>query len=87
MRNIIIDLQNSDTWKIQLKIAINLISSKDVDEERVMCSRSNDIELTSCNDANGIIDELFKSLRSRHKGNLEISMKESGFIFDSVQLM
>ena len=42
-----------------------------------MHSRSNDIELTSCNDTNGTIVELFKSLRSRHKGNLEISMKES----------
>ena len=29
LRDIIIDLQNSDTWKIQLKIAINFISSKD----------------------------------------------------------
>ena len=29
MRDIIIDLQSSDTWKIQLKFAINFISSKD----------------------------------------------------------
>ena len=28
MRNIIIDLQNSDTWKIQLLSAINFVSSK-----------------------------------------------------------
>ena len=34
-RNILIDLQNSDEWKIQL-IAINFISSKDAEEERVM---------------------------------------------------
>ena len=27
LRNVIIDLQNSDRWKIQLTIAINLISS------------------------------------------------------------
>ena len=33
--NIIIDLQNSDTWKIQLTIAINFISSKHVEEELV----------------------------------------------------
>ena len=31
LRNIITDLQNSDTWKIQLTIAINFISSRDVD--------------------------------------------------------
>ena len=36
MRNIIINLQNSDTWKIQLTIAINFISSKEAEEEHVM---------------------------------------------------
>ena len=36
MRNIIINLQNSDTWKIQLTIAINFISSKEAAEEHVM---------------------------------------------------
>ena len=35
-RNILTDLQNSDEWKIQLTIAINFISSKDAEEERVM---------------------------------------------------
>ena len=37
-RNIIIDIQSSDTWKIQLIIAINFIFSKDVEKERVMHS-------------------------------------------------
>ena len=60
MRNRIIDLQNSDTWKIQLTVAINFTSSKDVDEEHVMYSKSDNIEFTSCDDANEIIDRLFK---------------------------
>ena len=34
--NIIVNLQNSDTWKIQLAIAISFISSKDTDKEHVM---------------------------------------------------
>ena len=38
-RNIIIDLQNLDMWKIQLTTAVNFISSKDAEEERVMHSR------------------------------------------------
>ena len=38
MRDIIINLQNSDEWKIQLIISINFISSKDGEEERVMHS-------------------------------------------------
>ena len=38
VRNIIINFQNSDSWKIQLPVAINFISSKDVEEEYVMHS-------------------------------------------------
>ena len=45
MRNIIIDFHESDTWKIQLIIAIN-ISSKDGEEEHVMHSKSNNTKLT-----------------------------------------
>ena len=36
LRNIMINLQNSDIWKIQLTIAINFISSRDTEEERVL---------------------------------------------------
>ena len=82
-----INLKSSDTWKIQLTIAINFISSKDAEEKRVMHSRSSNITLISYNDANEVVDELFQSLRSRHQVNLETSMKGSDFIFDSVQLM
>ena len=87
MRSIITDLQNSDTWKIQLTIAINFISSKDVEEERVMHSRSDNIKFTSYNDANEVVDKLFDSLRSRYQGNLETSMRGSDFIFNSVELI
>ena len=87
MKNVIIDLLNSDTWKIQLKIAVKFISSKDLDEERVMHSRSNNIKFASHNDADEVSDELFESLRSRYHGNLKASMRGSDFIFDSVPLM
>ena len=46
LRNIIIDLQNSDTWKNPLTIAINLISLKNAKEERLMYSRNNNIKFT-----------------------------------------
>ena len=82
-----IDLQNFDTWKIQLTIAINFISSKDAEEEHVMHSRSDNIKFTSYSDANEVVYELFESLHSRYKGNLETSMSGSNFIFDSVQLL
>ena len=43
-KNIIINLKTSDTWKIQLAIAINFTSSKDNDEERVMYSKSYNLQ-------------------------------------------
>ena len=87
MRNIIIDLQNSDTWKIRLMIAINFFFLNDVEEERVMHSTSDNIKFTSSNAANEVVDELFESLCSRYQENVETSMRRSDFIFDSVQLM
>ena len=86
MRNIIIDPQNSDTWKIQLTIAISFISSKDAEEERVLHSMSDNIKFTSYYAANKVVDELFESLRSRYQ-DLENSMRKRDFIFDSVQLL
>ena len=59
MTNIIIDLLNYDTWKIQLTIEINFISSKDSEEERVMHSSSDNKRFTSYSDANDIIEKLF----------------------------
>ena len=88
LKNIIIGLQISDAWKIQLTNAINFISSKDAEEEHVMHSTNNNIEFEHYSDANEVIDELFKSLRSRYQGNWGASISEGVFLFfDSVQLM
>ena len=87
MRNIIIDLQSPDKWKIHLAIATNFISSKDTEEERVMYAMSGNIKFTSYNDANDVVNELFESLLSRYEDNSETLMRGSNFIFDSVQLM
>ena len=87
MRNIIINPQNPVTWKIQLTIAINFVSWKDTEEERVMHSNKDNIKFTSYDDANEVVNELLKSLRSKHQERLETSMKGSEFIFDSIQLL
>ena len=87
MRDIIIDLQSSDTWKIHLIIAINFISSKDTEEERVMHSTSVNIKFTPYNNENEVVNELFDLLRLKYQDNLNTSMRGSDFIFDSVQLM
>ena len=83
----IADLQESVTWKIQLTIEISFNSSKDVDDDCVMHPKSNNMKFTVYNNANEVVNKLFKSLLSRYQDNLETSMTGSNFIFDSVQLM
>ena len=60
LRDIILNLQKSDTLKIQLTNAI--ISSKDIDEERVMHSKSNNTEFVSYDNVNEVVDKHFESL-------------------------
>ena len=69
------DLRKSDTWKIQLTTAINLISFKDNDEERKMHSKSNDINITINAKADEILEELFESLLSRYQIGLETPVR------------
>ena len=52
----IIDLHNSDTWKMQLTILINFISSKDVEEELIMHPSIRNVKFTSYNDADEVAD-------------------------------
>ena len=80
MKDITIDLQESDTRKIQLTIQLILTSSKGVEEEPVMNLKSNNTKLMSFDNVNDIVDELFKTLLSRYQNNLETSMKAS-FLF------
>ena len=82
----IYNLKKSDTWNIQLTIANHFISSIDNDEERVMHSKSDNIEIMINNEADEAIKELFDSLKNRYQNNLE-SMKGTEFVFDYVQLL
>ena len=71
--------------KIQLTIRIIFISSKDDnDKECVMHLKSDNIETMINDDADEVIEELFKSLQNRYQNNLEKSMKDSEFVFDKV---
>ena len=82
----IINLQNSDTLKIQLTIAINSVSSKDTEEERVIHLSSDNIKFTSYSETNDVIEKLFKLLCLKYQDGLETSMKGSNVIFDLAQL-
>ena len=82
LKDIINNVKQSDTLKIQLIIVINFISSIDNDEERVMHSKSDNIEIM-INDE--FIKEFFDSVKNRYQNNLEL-MKSSEFVFDYVHL-
>ena len=73
--------------EIQLTIAINFISSKDREEEHMMHSISENIKFTTYQNANDVIEKLFDLICSKYHDGLEVSIKGSNFIFDSVQLM
>ena len=56
LREIVNDLKQSDTWKIQLTTTINFISSKDDnDKERVMHSKSDNTEIMISDEADEVI--------------------------------
>ena len=59
MKDIKNDLEKPDKWKTQFTIAINVISSKDNDEELVMHSKSDNIELAIYDNADEVIEEFF----------------------------
>ena len=57
------------------------MSFKYNDEERIMHSKSDNIEMMSNDKADELKEELFASLLSRYQIGLETSMKGSDFIF------
>ena len=65
LKDIINNLKKSNTWKIQLTIANNFISSIQNDEECVMHSKSNKIKIMINNEADEVIKYFFDSLKSK----------------------
>ena len=71
LKDIINNLKKSDTWKIQLTIANNFISSLDNVEGCVWHSKSDNIEILIKDEANDVITGHFYSLKNRYQNNLE----------------
>ena len=76
-----INLQNSDIWKIQLTSTITFISSRDSEEKHIMHLGRDNIKFTTYSYANYVIEKIFNSHCSKYQGGLETSMKGSDFIF------
>ena len=66
------DLTKSGTWKIQLTIAIIFIFSRDdSDEEGLMHSKSDNIEIMISDEADEGIQTLFDLFRNRYQNNFQ----------------
>ena len=72
--------------KIQLTIANNFICSMDNNEEQVMHSKSDKIDIMINDEADEAIKELFDTLKNKYQNNFEL-MKGSEFVFDYFQLL
>ena len=79
LNDIIIDIQKSGTWKVQLTIVINFISSKDINEEQLMHSKSDNIEIMTYDSTNEVIEEIFESLLSRQQIGLATNNERERF--------
>ena len=86
LKDITNNLKKSDSRKTQLTIANKFISSIDNDEEQVMHSKCDNIEIMINDEADEVIKKLFDSLKNRYHNNLE-SMKDSKFAFDYIHLL
>ena len=68
-------------------MTINFISSKDFDEIHTINTKSHNTEIIVGKETDETIEELFKSLLQRCQEGLKESLRESEFVFDSVDLL
>ena len=60
------NFKKSDTWKIEI-ITINFISSIDDDEQHVIDSKSDNIEIMMSDIADEVLTQLSDSLKNRYQ--------------------
>ena len=87
LNDLINNLKTQGEWKIQLIMAINFLSSKDSDETHIMHTKSRNIGILICDEANNITNKLFESLLRRYQEGLENKMRGSNFIYDYVVIL
>ena len=87
--NTIIKHKTQSEWKIQVRMAIDFISSKPDSDETpsTMHTKINNIEIMMGSETDEIIEELFKSLLQKYQEVLEKSTKGGEFIFDNVDVL
>ena len=67
LKDFINNLKKCETQKSQLTIAINFMYFKNIDEERVMYSKSDNIDIMIYDESDEVIKEGFESLLKRYQ--------------------
>ena len=75
VKGILNNLQKSDTWKIELTVAINFVSSKDYYKKGVIQTKSNNIEAMINDKGDEVIEDLFEWYFNREQIGLRIAIK------------
>ena len=88
LRELIEEYKLKGEWKVQLTIEVNSISLKPgSDENRIMYTRSDNIEIMFRDDNDDITEQLFESLLQKYEENLQNKMRGSEFEFDGVNFL
>ena len=87
LRDMIDDHKAKGEWKIQLTMRIIFVSFADVNETRVMHTKSDNIVIMSGIETNNSFNELFYSFAKRFQEGLQTKMKGSSFTFDRIDLL
>ena len=67
LSDMINDAKSQSEWKIQLPMEINFVSFKDSDEIRLIHTKRDNIDILMENEANDVIEKLFKSLLQKYQ--------------------
>ena len=64
-----------------------MIANNDTNEDQIMHSKNDNIEIMINDKADEVIKELFKSILYRYQIALKITMTGNNFVFDCVDLL
>ena len=67
LSDMINDAKSQSEWKIRLPMEINFVSFKDSDEIRLIHTKRDNIDILMENEANDVIEKLFKSLLQKYQ--------------------
>ena len=81
LKDIIINWQISDHWKIESPVLINFISSKDTIKGRILHSKNDNINFMTYDNPDENIEELFDSFLSRYQMGIIKCIKNDNILY------